>query len=122
MQKNRRRGSIAIGEKQAQKHVEKQTPTRTYLEPIRNTMQKPIEGLLSNAKNEGGGVTIGAFHNQKHVEKGRKQQPKVTNNNQPLLKVANLFFTGYLHCATQSLRYAFNAAPPMLLWDTTWQD
>jgi hypothetical protein len=44
MQKNRRRGRIAIEEKQAQKHVEKQTQTRTYLEPNRNTMQKPIGG------------------------------------------------------------------------------
>ena len=34
---------VAIGEKTAQNHVE--NTARTYLERIRNTMQKPIEGL-----------------------------------------------------------------------------
>jgi hypothetical protein len=45
MQKNRRRGRVAIGAFSLQKHAEKQAQTRTYLEPNRNSMQKPIEGL-----------------------------------------------------------------------------
>jgi len=45
MQKNRRRGRIAIDVFHNQTHAEKQTQTRTYLEPIRNSLQKPIEGL-----------------------------------------------------------------------------
>jgi hypothetical protein len=40
MQKTRR-SRVAIGENQAQNHVEKQTQTRTYLEPIRDSLQKP---------------------------------------------------------------------------------
>jgi len=38
---------VAIGEKTAQNHVE--NTARTYLERIRNTMQKPIEGLSQTA-------------------------------------------------------------------------
>jgi hypothetical protein len=38
-------GRIAIEEKHNQKHVE--NAARTYLERIRNTMQKPIEGILT---------------------------------------------------------------------------
>ena len=48
----------AIGEKHNQNHVEK--AARTYLEPIRNRMQKPIECLLAQLQNalnkEGGGL------------------------------------------------------------------
>ena len=36
---------VAIGEKHNQNHIE--NAARTYLERIRNTMQKPIEGLSS---------------------------------------------------------------------------
>jgi len=36
-----------IGEKHNQKHVEKQR--QAYLEPNRNGMQKPIEGLLAHS-------------------------------------------------------------------------
>src|SRR4030067_3603886 len=49
---------VAIGEKTTQNHVE--NTARTYLERIRNRMQKPIEGLLvrcRGALNKGGGVS-----------------------------------------------------------------
>ena len=38
---------VANGEKHNQKHVEKQR--QAYLEPNRNGMQKPIEGLLAQS-------------------------------------------------------------------------
>jgi hypothetical protein len=50
---------VAIGEKTAQNHVE--NAARTYLERIRNTMQKPIEGLprhLTLATLRKGGVVF----------------------------------------------------------------
>jgi hypothetical protein len=49
---------VAVGEKTAQNHVE--NAERTYLERIRNGMQKPIEGLFSlyvAALNKGGGYS-----------------------------------------------------------------
>jgi hypothetical protein len=51
-------GRSRIGEKSGQNHVKNREAARTYLEPIRNGMQKPIEGLLANAgfsaSNKGG--------------------------------------------------------------------
>ena len=38
---------VAIEEKSNRNHVESQKQTRTYLERIRNSMQKPIEGRSS---------------------------------------------------------------------------
>jgi hypothetical protein len=45
-------GRVAIGGKQAQKHVEKLPQTRTYLEPISGSMQKPIEGRSATLLSE----------------------------------------------------------------------
>jgi hypothetical protein len=56
-------------------HANSMLKTRTYLEPNRNSMQKPIEGLFSNAENVGGRVAIGEKQAQKHVEKRRLTPP-----------------------------------------------
>jgi len=36
---------VAIGGKHSQNHAEKRSLSRTYLQPIRNRMHEPIEGL-----------------------------------------------------------------------------
>ena len=54
-------GRVAIGEKTAQNHVE--NTARTYLERIRNGMQKPIEGLSSRSF---GALNKGAIVSHEH--------------------------------------------------------
>src|SRR3990170_8290007 len=44
-------------------------PTCAYLEPIRNTMHRPIEGEVTHPKNVGGEVAIGIKIIQTDVEK-----------------------------------------------------
>ena len=44
------------------------TGTKSYLEPISGSLQKPIEGLPSLIKKTEDRVAIGEKHNQKHVE------------------------------------------------------
>ena len=50
--------------------------TPSYLEPIRDSLQIPIEGLLRKLKNVGGEVTIDEKTNQKHVENSSAKLPK----------------------------------------------
>ena len=67
---------VAIGEKTAQNHVE--NAARTYLERIRNRMQKPIEGLSSRsfgALNKGGGSTFRAAVAVPAARKRKKVNP-----------------------------------------------
>ena len=47
-----------------------------YLEPIRDTMQKPIEGLLGRTENVEGRGAIGWKTAQKHVENSSAKLPK----------------------------------------------
>jgi hypothetical protein len=69
---------VAIGEKHNQNHAE--NTAQTYLEPIRNRMQKPIEGLLVpifGAINKGGGLS------RRATEQPFIQQPESTKNCTP---------------------------------------
>ena len=50
-------------------------PRRAYLEPIRDSMQKPVEGLSGNAENVGGRVAIGEKTSQWHVENSSAKLP-----------------------------------------------
>ena len=73
---------VANGEKHNQKHVEK--PARAYLEPIRNRMQKPIEGLSSrsfSALNKGGDRHTRATEHTQGATRKHTRHSTATQNN-----------------------------------------